>query len=76
MKRVLLTVSVVLLALWGRTALYSVDYTEFAYVTQFGERVAVHDGQADVIEANTDGTHFDALLAFFRKRDRRRRHAP
>jgi uncharacterized protein (DUF58 family) len=30
--------------------------------------------QADVIEANTDGTHFDALLAFFRKRDRRRRH--
>src|SRR5438874_13594522 len=47
MKRVLLTVSVVLLALWGRTALYSVDYTEFAYVTQFGERVAVHDGQAD-----------------------------
>jgi uncharacterized protein (DUF58 family) len=30
-------------------------------------------GQADVIEAGTDGTHFDALLAFFRKRDRRRR---
>lgn len=30
--------------------------------------------QADVIEASTEGTHFDALLAFFRKRDRRRRH--
>lgn len=29
--------------------------------------------QADLIEAGTDGTHFDALLAFFRKRDRRRR---
>lgn len=29
--------------------------------------------QADVIEAGTDGNHFDALLGFFRKRDRRRR---
>lgn len=29
--------------------------------------------QADMIEAGTDGNHFDALLAFFRKRDRRRR---
>ena len=45
MKRVLLAVAAVLLVLWARTALYSVDYTEFAYVTQFGERVAVHDGQ-------------------------------
>lgn len=30
--------------------------------------------RADLIEAGTDGTHFDALLRFFRKRDRRRRH--
>src|SRR5262245_56473216 len=30
--------------------------------------------QADVIEVSTDGNHFDALLGFFRKRDRRRRH--
>ena len=29
--------------------------------------------QADLIEAGTDGDHFDALLNFFRKRDRRRR---
>jgi uncharacterized protein (DUF58 family) len=29
--------------------------------------------QADLIDAGTDGKHFDALLAFFRKRDRRRR---
>jgi uncharacterized protein (DUF58 family) len=29
--------------------------------------------QADLIEAGTDGNHFDALLGFFRKRDRRRR---
>jgi hypothetical protein len=27
-----------------------------------------------LIEAGTDGDHFDALLNFFRKRDRRRRH--
>ena len=30
--------------------------------------------QADVIEVGTEGNHFDALLGFFRKRDRRRRH--
>ena len=29
--------------------------------------------QADVIDVSTDGNHFDALLGFFRKRDRRRR---
>jgi uncharacterized protein (DUF58 family) len=29
--------------------------------------------QADMIETSTDGNHFDALLGFFRKRDRRRR---
>jgi hypothetical protein len=29
--------------------------------------------RADLIEAGTDGKHFDALLGFFRKRDRRRR---
>lgn len=44
MKRVLLVLAVVVLVLWGRTALYTVDQAEFVYVTQFGERVAVHDG--------------------------------
>jgi uncharacterized protein (DUF58 family) len=29
--------------------------------------------QADLVEAGTDGNHFDALLGFFRKRERRRR---
>lgn len=29
--------------------------------------------QADLIEAGTDGKHFDALLSFFRKRERRHR---
>jgi uncharacterized protein (DUF58 family) len=43
------------------------------------ERVAAftrlaRSSQADVIEVGTDGNHFDALLGFFRKRDRRRRH--
>jgi uncharacterized protein (DUF58 family) len=28
----------------------------------------------DLIEAGTDGAHFDALLTFFRQRERRRRH--
>ncbi|HEY3788502.1 MAG TPA: DUF58 domain-containing protein [Urbifossiella sp.] len=28
--------------------------------------------QADLVEVGTDGTHFDALLGFFRKRERRR----
>jgi uncharacterized protein (DUF58 family) len=33
----------------------------------------VRGSQAEVIEVDTDGNHFDALLTFFRKRDRRRR---
>lgn len=32
-----------------------------------------HGAQADLIEVGTDGNHFDELLGFFRKRDRRRR---
>ncbi len=40
-----------------------------------GEFVRLARGsQADVIEVGTDGNHFDALLGFFRKRERRRRH--
>jgi membrane protease subunit HflC len=45
MKRVLTVVAVVVLALWVRTAFYSVDYAEFVYHTRFGEPVAIHDGQ-------------------------------
>jgi uncharacterized protein (DUF58 family) len=37
-------------------------------------RKLAHGCQADVIEVGTDGNHFDALLGYFRKRDRRRRH--
>src|SRR5262249_47047849 len=45
-----LTISVivvVLLLLWGRTALYSVDQAEFVYVTRFGEPIVVRDGSTD-----------------------------
>ncbi len=41
-----------LLALWGRTALYAVDQAEFVYVTRFGEPIVVHDGASD------SGLHF------------------
>jgi membrane protease subunit HflC len=47
MKRVLIVLAVGLLVLWGRTALYSVDYAEFVYVTRFGEPVAIHNGETD-----------------------------
>jgi uncharacterized protein (DUF58 family) len=49
-----------------------------AFTTQAEERAAAFTklalgSQADVIEVSTDGNHFDTLLGFFRKRDRRRR---
>jgi membrane protease subunit HflC len=48
MKRFLLYIVLpVTLLLWARTALYSVDVGEFAYVTRFGEKVAIHDGASD-----------------------------
>lgn len=46
MKRVLLAAAVVVLAFWFRTAFYTVDHTEFVYLTRFGEPVAIHDGSA------------------------------
>lgn len=45
MRRWLLVVGAVLLAVWLRTALTTVDYAELVYVTRFGEPVAVYDGQ-------------------------------
>lgn len=38
--------------LWARTACYSVDYAEFAFVTRFGEPVAKYDGATEA------GLHF------------------
>jgi membrane protease subunit HflC len=37
----------VVAVLWLRTALYAVDFAEFAYVTRFGEPVATFDGSTD-----------------------------
>jgi membrane protease subunit HflC len=47
MKRAVQVAAAVALVLWLRTAFYAADYAEFAYVTRFGERVAVHDGSTD-----------------------------
>src|SRR5437879_601823 len=46
MKRLLIVVVIVLFAAWVRTAFYAVDYTEFVYVTRFGQPVAIHDGES------------------------------
>ncbi len=48
-----------------------------AFATQAVERAAaltrlVRGSKADLIEVGTEGNHFDALLNFFRKRERRR----
>ena len=47
MKRLLLVLLPLLLLAWGVTCLYPVDYTEYAYVTRFGQPVAVIDGGTD-----------------------------
>ncbi|HET6573863.1 MAG TPA: protease modulator HflC [Fimbriiglobus sp.] len=48
MKRYLLLIALpIVLLLWARTAFYSVDYAEYAYVTRFGEPVATRDGATD-----------------------------
>jgi membrane protease subunit HflC len=46
MKRLLLLLPLLLLA-WGVTALFPVDYAEYAYVTRFGRPVATLDGESD-----------------------------
>jgi membrane protease subunit HflC len=47
MSRVWLILLVGVLLLWGRSAFYAVDQAEYAFVTRFGERVAVFDGADD-----------------------------
>ncbi len=48
MNRFLVMILLPIAALiWGRTAFYAVDYTEYAYVTRFGEPVVIHDGETD-----------------------------
>ena len=54
MSRIYIVFLIVVLLLWGRTTLYAVDQAEYAFVTRFGERVAVHDG------ADAAGLHVKA----------------
>jgi uncharacterized protein (DUF58 family) len=59
-----------------------VDGADRRTQTLFAQRVAeqaaferlAQGSQVDVIDVGTDGKHFDALLGFFRKRERQRRH--
>jgi membrane protease subunit HflC len=44
MSRSLLILLTVALALWVRSAFYTVDAAEFVYVTRFGDPVVIHDG--------------------------------
>jgi modulator of FtsH protease HflC len=54
MTRTVLVIAALLLVLWVRTVFYAVDQAEFAFVTRFGEPVALHDG------ATAAGLHFKA----------------
>jgi membrane protease subunit HflC len=47
MRRFWLVVGLLSLLLWGQSALYTVDQTEFGYVTRFGDPTATHDGVTD-----------------------------
>jgi membrane protease subunit HflC len=47
MRRPFLIAIGIALLLWGRTALYAVDFTEFVYVTRFGEKIVIHNGETD-----------------------------
>jgi len=52
MRRFWLVVGILAVLAWGQSALYTVDQTEFGYVTRFGDPTATHDGAADA------GLHF------------------
>ncbi len=47
MNRSFLIVGIALIALWARSAFYSVDAAEFVYVTRFGHVEAIHDGSSN-----------------------------
>jgi membrane protease subunit HflC len=54
MNRFIVGAVIVLLALWTRSAFYSVDQAEYVYVTRFGDPIAIHDG------ATAAGLHIKA----------------
>ncbi|MCE9532932.1 MAG: hypothetical protein K8T89_17680 [Planctomycetes bacterium] len=68
-RTIVLILALIVLVLWGQSALYTVDQAEFAYVTRFGEPVAVHDG------ATAAGLHvkWPAPIESVRRLDRRLR---
>jgi len=47
MRRFWLVLGVLVLLVWGQSALYTVDQTEFGYVTRFGDPTVTHDGATD-----------------------------
>ena len=47
MRRVWLIVGVVALLVWAQSTLYTVDQSEFGYVTRFGDPTVTHDGNDD-----------------------------
>src|SRR5829696_1283912 len=47
MRRVWLIVGILILLVWGQSALYTVDQAEFGYVTRFGNPTVTHDGKED-----------------------------
>jgi modulator of FtsH protease HflC len=47
MKRVWLVVATIVLIVWAQSALYTVDQSEFGYVTRFGNPTITHDGKDD-----------------------------
>src|SRR5437588_2641571 len=53
-RRVAVVVGCVLLCVLARLSVYTVDRTEFVYLTQFGRHVATYDGADD----DQAGLHF------------------
>ena len=46
-RRVAIILFVLFFLLWARTAMVSVDYGTFAYVTRFGDPIAIYNGATD-----------------------------
>lgn len=47
MRRYWLALGIVVLVVWGQSALYTVDQAEFGYVTRFGDPTVTHDGATE-----------------------------
>src|SRR5262249_21916861 len=47
MRRFWKIILLLVLLVWGLSALYAVDQSEFGYVTRFGDPIVTHDGSTD-----------------------------